>query len=78
MTTSTTPIIASGLRRALPAMRLRSETAVLGTHRILNAVTPIPKYKFVLRQRAQTVRGLGIRFAHRAKRSNGAANYGYR
>jgi hypothetical protein len=45
-------------------MRLLSETAVLGTDRILNAVTPIPKYKFVLLQQAQTVHGLGIRIAH--------------
>src|SRR5437660_11392316 len=62
--TSTTPIAASGLWRAFPAMRLLSETVVLGTDRILNAVTPIPKYKFVLLQQAQTVRGLGIRIAH--------------
>src|SRR5579864_9068098 len=48
--TSTTPIAASGLWRALPAIRLRSETTVLGTHRILNAVPPIPKYNFVILQ----------------------------
>src|SRR5437763_16353237 len=62
--TSTTPIAARGLWRALPAMRLRSGTAALGNHRILNAVTPIPEYKFVLLQPAKTVHGLGIRIAH--------------
>jgi hypothetical protein len=77
--TSTTPIAANGLWRALPAIRLRSETAVLGTDRILNGVTPIPKYKFVLLQQAQTVRGLDIRIAHTGLGTrNVRANYGER